>query len=171
MELCDSLRPKTAIETGFCTGRSAVSVLHGSTGSIEKMISIDKDLSWTGKYGPQMAEAIKEKFPAFRLIEDDSKKVLTPSFFTSEFPQKIDFGLIDGDHSYEGCSFDLYSIAENLSTRGMIVVDDFYACGPNATPLESVNRAVEDFLRLNSNFRTEKWHSNGKGMAIIKRAA
>ncbi len=155
IELCKERKPKTALETGFGTGRSAVSVLY--SGSIEKMVSIDKDLSWTGKYKDEILNGLKHRYP-FTLVEEDSRAALTTNFFNQEFPNGIDFAFIDGDHSFEGCYCDVSRIYPHLSSDGIMLVDDY-------TTLDGVRRAVDKFGRP-----FDLWQHGNKSFAILRTA-
>jgi len=48
-------------------------------------------------------------------------------------------------------------------------VDDYYSCEPDGYPLPDVNRAVDTYLAETPQaVLVEKWHCNGKGLAVIK---
>lgn len=169
-EICEQVKPRNVLETGFCTGRSAACVLHGSL-KLERMISIDINLDYKAPHGRRMAALLKGKFPAWDVIENSSRIILSPEFFQREFPQGIDLATIDGDHTYDGCMFDLEAVAPYMTPHGVMVVDDYRSGPPNGTRIESVTRSVDDFLaRHGSDFVGERWHKKGKGFCIIRRA-
>jgi hypothetical protein len=142
-------------------------VLYNATDSILKMISVDLVLKQRGR---AMAEALQRQCPAFRLLEGGSRQVLSAKFVSREFPEGIDFATIDGDHTYEGCMFDLAMIAPAMSPTGVIVVDDYRSGPPNGVIIESVTQSVDDFLtRHRESFVGETWNRRGKGFCIIRR--
>jgi cephalosporin hydroxylase len=168
--LCAEVRPRFAIETGFCTGRSAASVLHYASGALQKMISIDRDLDWKSSLGRRMRDLLSSAFPHFNLIEQPSQQVLTEHFLKQEFPSGIDWVTIDGDHSYDGCRFDLEAIAPFLNPGGVMVVDDYHSGPPNGGRILEVDRAVDEFLATRRDqFTGEAWNHLGKGFCVIRR--
>jgi len=62
-------------------------------------------------------------------------------------PDVIDFLIIDGDHSYEGCHFDLLNYAPKLRNGGGIFVDDYIPS------YKGVTRACDDFFAAHANFK------------------
>jgi hypothetical protein len=134
------------------------------------MISVEESLDRKAGRGRAMASRLEARFPVFRVIECPSKKVLTPEFFRSQFPEGIDFATVDGDHTFDGCMFDLTSIAPYLTKHGRIVVDDYRSAPPNGVRIPSVTECVDNFLSQNvGRFDGECWHREGKGFCIIRR--
>ena len=169
-EICEREKPANVLEIGFCTGRSTACVLHHTTESLRRMISIDINLDYKAPHGRKMAAMFKRKFPKWSIIENASREVLNPNFFQQEFPEGIDLATIDGDHTYEGCTFDLESVAPFMKESGVIVVDDYRSGRPNGTLIKSVTRSVDDFLAKHSGFFSgEYWQNKGKGFCIISR--
>ncbi|GEM_PF-1148154 len=170
-EICGQLQPRYVIETGFCTGRSAACVLHHSP-ALVRMISIDINLDYKAPHGRDMAGLLGKRFPHWQIIENSSRIVFNRSFFRREFPHGVDLATIDGDHTYEGCTFDLEAVAPFLTPSGVIVVDDYRSGPPNGTRIDSVTRSVDDFLaRHRGVFEGERWHKEGKGFCLIRRPA
>jgi cephalosporin hydroxylase len=170
-EICERLQPRSVLETGFCTGRSAACVLHHSK-SLERMISIDINLDYKAPHGRRMAALLEKRFPFWRIIENSSRVILTPDFFHQEFPQGIDLATIDGDHSYDGCMHDLEAVAPFMTPNGLMMVDDYRSGPPNGTRIDSVTQSVDDFLTKNQgSFVGERWHKLGKGFCIIRRVS
>lgn len=169
-ELCQETRPKYALEIGFCTGRSAAAVLHNTKDFLRHMIAVDQNLDYKAPHGRQMAALLQARFPVFEVIERPSRSVLTPDFFQVNFPEGLDWATIDGEHTYQGCSFDLSAVAPFLNVRGIMVVDDYRSGPPNGFRLESVIRSVDDFLkRHRGEFHAEVWNKRGKGFCVIRR--
>jgi len=57
----------------------------------------------------------------YTLIEKDSQQFET----WDEAPSKIRFAHVDGDHSYEGCRFDLERVLERATNGAVIAMDDY----------------------------------------------
>jgi len=168
-DLCAEINPRYAIETGFYTGRSSAAGLHSAARYLCRMISIEIDFDGR-KQGRPMAELLMQKFPIFKVLEGSSQDILTKAFLDSEFPDGIDWATIDGDHSYEGCTFDLEAIGSVLNVRGLMLVDDYRSGPPKGVTFESVTNSADDFLARNSStFHGEVWSCEGKGFSIIQR--
>lgn len=169
-DLCERLVPRYVLEIGFCTGRSAASVLYTTRGVLRRMVSVDRDLDYKSPDGRIMAELLCREFPTFSVIERSSRDVLAEEFFRTSFSDGIDLAIIDGGHSYEECSFDLEAAASVLSTGGIIMVDDYRSGPPNGVAFESVTSSVDDFLKWQqSSFVGEAWYKDGKGACLIRR--
>lgn len=169
-EICADIVPNYVLEIGFCTGRSAASVLHVTRGMLSRMISIDRNLDYKSPDGRLMARLICAEFPVFDVIERPSQDVLVDTFFRDTFAEGLDLAIIDGGHSYEECSFDLLASASALSPHGLIVVDDFRSGPPNGVPFDTVTASVEDFLQCyQDSFLGQAWNKDGKGMCLIRR--
>ena len=75
-----------------------------------------------------------------KVIRGFSKDVLL------ELKDKFDVIHIDGDHTYEGCRWDLYNCSHLLKEGGTIVVDDVHYW-------EGCTRAWREFKRDNPNLK------------------
>jgi predicted O-methyltransferase YrrM len=168
-KLSEIVKPKFIIETGFCTGRSAASLLT-SNKNISKFISIDIDLNYMQPEGKIYASLLMKEFPNFFIIEEDSSKVLNDEFFKNNFPNGIDWATIDGDHSYEGCSRDLTKVSIFLNYNGIIIIDDYKSGPPNGVTITTVTNAVNDFAKQNPNFYKIEWNKKGKGFCIFTKS-
>jgi len=158
-----------AIETGFCTGRSSVAVLNNCT-ELKTFISIDINFDYINPYGKLMVEKLKNAFPFFDAIEGSSRAIMTTDFFAKKYPFGIDYAMVDGDHTYDGCLEDLCRIAPNMNKGGVIVVDDYKSGPPNGCSIPDVTKACEKFYDANSNlFNIEEWNINGKGFLFYTR--
>lgn len=167
IELIKQNNPNYIIEIGFCTGRSSFSVLFNNT-NIKKFISIDIDLDYMKPHGRIMAEKLKNQFNVFNIIESSSHNILTDSFIINEFPNGIDFAIVDGDHSYDGCLNDLNNIYKYINKNGIIIVDDYKSGLPNGCYIKSVIDACDDFHKKHQYFIKTEWYCNGKGFCIFK---
>lgn len=169
-EVCADIAPKYVLEVGFCTGRSAASVLHVTRGVLRRMVSVDRDLDYKAPEGRLMARLLCTEFSAFSVIERPSQEVLNAAFFRDSFGEGLDLAIIDGGHGYEECCFDLQAAASVLSSKGVILVDDFRSGPPNGVAFATVTASVEDFLqRHQASFVGQSWHKDGKGMCLIRR--
>lgn len=165
--LLENKEIKYALETGFCTGRSALSVLNNCS-DLKKMISIDINFDYAGMGGRKMVDTLQENFSSFSAIESNSQKELTTTFFETNYPDGIDYVLVDGDHTYEGCLFDLNKIAPYVNSGGLILIDDYKSGPPNGARIPEVTAACDDFYYENSSlFEKDEWNMKGKGFCIF----
>lgn len=167
-ELVNEIKPKYILETGFCTGRSAVCLLY--YGNIEKMISIDINLNYREPYGIIYKNLLEERFNNYKVIEGNSHEILTKEFYEKEYPEGIDWATIDGDHSYEGALEDLNSVNERINKGGIIIIDDYYSGKPDGCRIEEVNIACDEFYENNKEkYDKESWNKRGKGFMILRK--
>jgi hypothetical protein len=137
---------------------------------LQKLISIDINLDYRVPEGREMASRLMYEYPNFRVVEANSRSVLKPAFFSSEYPDGVDWALIDGDHSYGGVTQDLLAVCAFLNHGGLLIIDDYKSGPPNGVSIESVNRGVDDFLAdRREAFVVEVWEKHGKGMCILRR--
>lgn len=164
IEKLSSIKPKYCLEVGFASGHSAVTTL--AAAQPDFFISIDLSLDYLPG-ARQLAESLRKDYPRFTIIEGDSKQILKDSFFYKYFPKGIDFAFVDGDHGYDGCLTDLKAICPYLNKGGIIFVDDYRSGPPNGLTINTVTRAVDDYV-LKNNLVIEHWNKNGKGIALVK---
>lgn len=158
---------KYGLETGFCTGRSAISVLTNCP-DLKKMISIEINLDYAGLGGRAMSKVLSENFNCYSVIESDSKTQFSSNFFEENYPDGIDYSLVDGDHSYTGCMFDLTKITPHVNKGGIILIDDYKSGPPNGCNLPDVDRACNDFYEKNKDILIrDEWNKDGKGFCIF----
>lgn len=158
-------KPRYCIETGFASGRSAVTTLVSANPI--KLVSIDLSLDYCG--ARKHAESLLEVFKNLTIREGNSGEILTEEFFQKEFPGGIDYAFVDGDHSYEGALTDVSHIYAKLNPNGYMIIDDFESGPPNGAVLEGVNIAVHHFCKTN-NIYIQKWYDKGKGFAILRKS-
>ena len=159
--LVEGRKIEYALETGFHTGRSALSILNNCP-DLKTMVSIDII------FVEERRKLLEEKFSIFRGIESDSKLVLTEDFFQTNYPEGIDYCLVDGDHSYNGCLSDLQLALPHMKGGGLIVIDDYESGPPDGCPIPEVTNACNYFYRHNSEkLSREKWYKKGKGFCIF----
>tara|TARA_R110002020_G_scaffold176222_5_gene368370 strand:- start:3530 stop:4090 length:561 start_codon:yes stop_codon:yes gene_type:complete len=159
--LVENKNIKYALETGFHTGRSALSILNNCL-KLKKMVSIDINFVKDRK------ELLEEKFENFLGIEADSKNALTDHFFDSHYPEGIDYCLVDGDHSYEGCFGDLNLIFPRVKKGGLILIDDYESGPPGGCSIPAVTKACDDFYAVQKEkLSREKWNKSGKGFCVF----
>ena len=166
--LCKIVRPKSVLETGFATGRSASVVLSSCTP--KTFLSLDKDLDYMAPFGRKMAGILMEEFKNYRVIEGDSNELLNDEFYQQNYPNGLDWFTIDGDHSYKGCLHDLESSFNFLSPQGIAIVDDYKSKPPKGVRFPAVNKAVRDFSDRHREAHKLEWHKDGKGLAILSKS-
>ena len=150
--LVEGRKIECALETGFHTGRSALSILNNCP-DLKTMISIDII------FVEERRKLLEEKF---------SKLALTDDFFQTNYPEGIDYCLLDGDHSYNGCLSDLELVLPHMKGGGLIVIDDYESGPPDGCPIPEVTNACDDFYKHNSEkLSREKWYKEGKGFCIF----
>lgn len=164
ISILSDLKPKFVLEIGFASGRSCCTTL--ITANPTKMISIDLNLDYMGARGH--AEAMQNEFKNLKIIEGNSLHLLNDDFFSSEFPNGLDYIFVDGGHEYNEAYSDIENSFKFLSDGGIMIIDDYYSGLPDGCTLVGVNYAVNDFANKN-NLEIEKWNMNGKGFAILKK--
>ena len=164
--------PKYCLETGFCAGNSALSLICGNGANIEKFITIDIDFDYSlriGGNGRQHVEKFKSEYSFLSAIEGPSVLIFTEEFFTNEFPNGVDWFTVDGDHSYPGCLNDLEIALPHMNKNSIMIVDDYESGEPNGCSIPEVTQACDDFYKENSDkVSREKWNKLGKGFCIFK---
>ena len=160
--------PEYILETGFCTGRSASAILTNAK-NLKKMISIDINFDYIKPEGRIYKRILEDNFENFSTIENCSRKILNDDFIKKEFPLGIDWFTVDGDHSYDGCLFDLTSIVNHINKNGIIIVDDYKSGPPNGCIIPVVTRACDDFYKKNQYLQKTEWNYKGKGFCIFKK--
>ena len=164
IELLQGKNPNYCIETGFATGRSAVTTLCAA--NPKTLVSIDINLDYMG--ARSHATRLQEDFPNFKVIESDTAKILNESFFRDNFSNGIDFAFIDGSHTYDGALFDMMTISSHLNAGGIMVVDDYRSGPPNGCTIPDVDKAVSSFAK-STNLSFTSWSSQGKGFGIFEK--
>ena len=166
-ELLEEHKPEYALETGFATGRSASTVLTNCP-SLHKLVSIDINFNYIAPEGKIYQKLLERNFPHFSTIEQPSQKVLHDTFFKEEFPNGIDWFMVDGDHSYNGCLFDLNTVVTYMNKNGIILVDDYKSGPPNGCAIPAVTKACDDFYKSYPFLEKTEWNMKGKGFCIFK---
>lgn len=166
--LLDEYKPEYVLETGFCTGRSASTVLI-NTKNLKKMISIDINFDSIKPEGRKYKNLLENNFANFSAIENSSQNILNDKFFKKEFPFGVDWFTVDGDHSYHGCLFDLRAAVNYINKNGIIIIDDYESGPPNGCSIPEVTRACDDFYKENQYLEKTKWNFKGKGFCIFKK--
>jgi predicted O-methyltransferase YrrM len=151
---------KRVLEIGFAGGRHTYTILKSF--DIDKMVTIDIDFDYQD--GRHKIKAIKEEFDNIIFIEGDSKKMITEDFMGDNFPDKIDYALIDGGHSYDDAFQDMSNVFKYIKDGGIMIVDDYKS---KICPLVSVDMAVHDFSRINNIEFEPISLEDGKGMAVF----
>lgn len=139
------IRPALVVETGFCVGHSALTVLYAqqSVGIGPRVVSIDNCQFSETK---PAAARLKGKYEHFDLIEGDSKVVLVDGvnrYLREHEGLAVGLGIIDGGHDLETTSHDLEALASFLPVGAYLWLDDFEKIVTNPW----VNRAGREFAR------------------------
>ena len=166
IELLNVHNPNYVLETGFCTGRSAVSLLCNSN-NIKKMISIDINFNYRKPQGNQYRKLLIDNFNNFYTIEGDSKKIINDNFLKTEFPNGIDWFTVDGDHSYYGCLTDIELVYKHMNKGGIIIIDDYKSGPPNGCSIPDVTNACDDFHKKHPDIKKITWNKDGKGFCVF----
>lgn len=165
-EMIERYDPKYVLETGFCTGRSA-SVILTNANNLKRMISIDINFDYIKPQGRIYQKLLETEFSNFHTIESNSKLVLNDDFFKNMFPNGIDWFTVDGDHSYEGCLFDLNTVINYMNKNSVIIIDDYKSGPPNGCHIPEVTRACDDFYKNHQYLEKLEWNVLGKGFCIF----
>jgi len=166
-QLVKQHNPKYVLETGFCTGRSAYSILKNAE-SLQKMMSIDINFDYIKPEGRTYRKLLTDAFPIFFTIEGSSSNLLNELFIKKEFPEGIDWFTVDGDHTYKGCLNDLEQVYKYMNKGGIIIVDDYKSGPPNGHSIPDVTNACDSFHTNHPEIIKEEWYKNGKGFCIFK---
>ena len=158
--------PVYVLETGFCTGRSAYSVLLNGK-NIKKFMTIDINFDYN-KFGRDMLSKFKNYYNNFYYIEGNSSTILTQKFLDKEFENGIDWFTVDGDHSYEGCLTDLENVYNHINKNGIIIIDDYKSGPPNGCHIPQVTKACDEFHLRHPTLAKNVWNVNGKGICLFR---
>tara|TARA_R110000824_G_scaffold282940_2_gene471198 strand:- start:61 stop:624 length:564 start_codon:yes stop_codon:yes gene_type:complete len=164
ISILKELQPKTALELGWATGRSCITIL--IAGNPEKMLSIDINLDYMD--ARSHADLMIKDFNNLNILEGNSNSILTTKFLDDEFPNGIDFIFVDGCHTYQCAKRDCNKAYQHLSPGGIMIVDDYNSGPPNGWKAKAVDKAVNDFSKSN-NLSFNTWNKKGKGCAIFKK--
>jgi len=158
------------LEIGFCTGRSACSIIEGAgPENIQQFVSLDINYDYH-REGRNMLKKFIKEFPFFQACEINSKDVDSVWYSKVFNGNGADFIFIDGGHTYEECKNDLEHAALLLNRNGVIIVDDYMSGPPNGCSLPGVTKACDEFFKTyNTKFERKTWNKDGKGFCILKK--
>ncbi len=121
-QLIKDLQPSVIFETGFNIGRSACMFLNQAKKYINKPIKFySNDIEERSLTNVKL---LQEEFDNFNFLLGDSK-ILLPTYL-KENNIKIDFALVDGEHSYNGAKTDCINFKPYINEGGIIFVDDWW---------------------------------------------
>ena len=164
-KLSKEQKPRYCLETGFCTGRSSLSVIYGNEDNIEKFIMVDINFDyWTDTR--EYIEKFESEYSFYNAINGSSTDILNEEFFVKEFPNGIDWFTVDGGHTYDACYSDMSRGWSRINSGGVMIVDDYMSGPPNGCPIPAVTKAVDDFAKKEG-LSAERWNCKGKGFAVF----
>lgn len=96
------------------------------------------------KYYDNVYQDVVEKFDRFDNVT--IHRMTSKEFFEQfkHYPEKLDWIYVDGDHSYEGCLYDLEQSRNAVVSGGRIFGDDYRWTEQNGK--FGVTRAVDEFV-------------------------
>jgi predicted O-methyltransferase YrrM len=123
-------RLSRAVEVGCAMGISSLAIadaISGVSGSSHQIIDPNQQSQWKNIGINNLRKA---GFPNFNLIEDYSEFAL-PRLVKEGV--KVNFGFIDGWHTFDHTLLDFFYINRMLETGGVIVIDDVHMAAVNRT--------------------------------------
>lgn len=149
------VKPSVAIEIGSRRGGSAIWIAkameeigNGTLYCIDPFVN---------KYGGAEAflHHFQENIEAVGLDHRIELIKATSLEAVDNTPGNCDLLFIDGDHSYEGCMFDIKHYATRVSTGGALVIHDSICEAPVAQAIRDSERILSGFMA------TEVYNRNG----------
>jgi len=120
--LCYSIQAKVMVEIGTADGSTAFPMLKAAEENDGLLYSVDPTIC----DGPEsMAMRLVKAFDLEKYWRFNNMK--SDEFFKN-FDKKIDFALIDGDHSFPQVAKDVRNCCQRLNPKGLIFVTDFSPC-------------------------------------------
>jgi predicted O-methyltransferase YrrM len=136
------------LEIGVRDGASTSALLYGAEQWKGRLYSVDRD----------DCSRLFAGHPRWTFIQADS--VTEAAVVLARVPDHLDLLLVDGDHSYQSCSSDLWT----YGTRAKVI-----AVHDTAAPAwPDVALAVRDYFR-DTEFQTCEYRKGSYGMAILRR--
>jgi predicted O-methyltransferase YrrM len=155
------LRPATYLEIGTRFGYSTVAVARGAP-SLQRIVSCDLQ-AYGNPYGVPSQSVAERNLRASgyggeaMFIAADSRD-LTKHIGGETF----DLILVDGDHSYEGCSADIRLCRELLHPKGVMLIDD-------ADQPEVCRAALDSIRDLGVDSRDHDFVPTKHGLFLLRR--
>ena len=117
-------QPKSILEIGFGCGQTLGLIAEAAGDNCKRIVSAD--ISY------DRASSFKKLFPNLEVeyINGDSKNL--------KLNEKFDFINIDGDHSYDGASYDIKNCLSMTTRDTIICIDDYF--------WKEVDQAINDHL-------------------------
>ena len=122
---------------------------------IAKYSKITGEISEAGftRYYDDVYKRVTEKFRMNSNVF--IHRMNSKQWFPANKHLKLDWIYVDGDHSYEGCLFDLENALPMIKKGGMILGDDYYWPG-SKWGKKGVTEAVDQFLLDNKKVKSFK---------------
>jgi hypothetical protein len=139
--------------------------LHGKSTAIIAMALIDAGLPFpffSVDLAPELVPEADRNLTAHELrdrvilIQGDSSTVVR------QLPGQFDVVFVDGDHSYDGVTADIFALRGRVQNRGAVLFHDYYH-GYNADP---ENRAIKVAYAVDKHAPASKLEFRGGGGAI-----
>lgn len=146
--------PQFIFETGFGSGRTTATVIMSSKSySIVKYVNCDKNYHLYQPLSLEIKKRINAKCSFVKWIEMRSADLVKDNILDIEFPDGIDFAIIDGDPTFEGCLTELIGVYMNMRVEGIIYIVADRLKGKN----NNVAKATDFFVKLfNLNMVTDE---------------
>lgn len=153
------LMPKTVLEFGVNTGRTAKAILNNIP-SVQKYVGIDVPVGFIPEMKVQRNEV--PAHPGHMVQHDKRFSLLLPasgsqSLMPKDFDIRFDAVFIDGDHSYQGVMHDTMLSKGIIAEGGIIIWHDYHDLGS-----VDVREALHDLAAGGDTI----WHVDGTWLAF-----
>lgn len=148
---------KTIVELGI--GNSTAALLAAANKTLGELYSVDLSITGLSRISEDATEIFKNEV-RFSFVEGNDLQVV------KKWNKKIDFLLIDSDHTYEHVRLQLQDWLSWVRRKGIIAMHDVDQKDPNM----GVGRALVDFLYSKEGLDYEVIYlsdTKGLGMAIL----
>ncbi len=115
-------RPETVLEIGMGHGMSTLSILCALNQTGGRLISIDPYVDWRSGKDAALYAVERAGYSGHHTFIEKPSCLALPELFGQG--QRIDFGYIDGNHSYEHAFIDAFYMDRMLRTGGVLGFND-----------------------------------------------
>ena len=152
------MKPKSVLEIGVRYGYSGISFIHGN--GIKKYVGIDYE-----RYDSDSINKAKINFDYLKTIDDFEYELIFKN--TQELTdlnflngQTFDIIHVDGDHSFEGCTCDIFNFWNVLNIWGYMLIDDSIFYGSVKDSIKTALKTLDE-----PNYNVESF----RGTWVIKK--